>query len=538
MRRTWRLACAVLTLVACKKAAPALPDLSAFPTVPDAATLHRLSSVQYTNSIHDLLSSDIVVPTQLEPDVIIDGFVQVGMSTATISPTGVSEYEAAALSVAGQAVATEASRAAFFPCAPASVGDSSCLTTFVTSFGKRAWRRPLTNAEISALVSLGVQSAMALGDPWQGLAAAMAEILQSPYFLFRVELGEPDPSGTGMRYSNHEMAGRVAAFLTASSVPDTELLAAADRGELTTTAGLRAQVERILASPAARAGVANFFTELFSLKQLANLPQDPSLFPAMSADLGTSAQQETLDDLESLVLDEDGDYRTFFTGRSTMVNRRLAAVYDIPAPSITDFAGTQLPVSGARRGFLGSVSFLALQAHPTTTSPVLRGKFVRTVLLCDIVPPPPVGVNTGLAPVTQTIRTMRERDAAHLEEGSTCNACHSLMDPIGLGFENFDAIGVYRSIDGGEPIDASGNLDGVYFSGPVQLSEAIVNSAKFAPCVAHRVYEYATGVQPGSGDYQLLKALGSGFVTTNYRIKALMEMVALSSGFRQAGASE
>ncbi len=536
MARTTLACCAAAAILACKPAAK-LPDFSHYPVTPPSSSLHRLSIAQYANSVHDLLATDIVIPPELEPDVVIDGFVSVGMTTATISPTGVQRYEAAALSIASQAIATPAHRQAFVPCTPANVSDQTCLTKFVTDFGHRAWRRPLTAAEVQQVVSVGAQAAQTLNDPWQGIAAAIADLLQSPYFLFRVELGEPDPAGNGLRYSSQEMASRLAAFLT-NSTPDATLLAAAEAGELVTDSGLQKQVERLLGSPAAHVAIRNYFTELYELSQLDSLGQDPTIYFAMSSDLGPSAREETLEDVERLVLDQNADFRTFFTGRTTMVNRRLAAIYDVPAPSLTDYGSVTLPAKGLRAGFLGQVSFLALQAHPTSTSPVLRGKFIRNVLLCDTIPPPPVGVNTGLEPVTATARTMRERDQEHLQVGSVCYGCHSQMDPIGLALENFDAIGTYRTMDNGEPIDASGDLDGSSFNGPVQLADLIVKSPKFPKCFAKEMFEYATGTAPTTGDSAMVDALGDAFVSTGYRVKDLMEIIAMSSGFRRAGAPQ
>jgi hypothetical protein len=537
MRRLSQVVGALLLLAACKPAAKKLPDFSQFAVTPPAASLHRLSIAQYTNSIHDLLSPSIVVAPELDSDVVIDGFVSVGMTAATISPTGVGLYETSALSIAAQALSTPANKAAFFPCVPASLTDTTCLTTFVTAFGRRAWRRPLVASEVQNIVNAGLQAARQMNDPWQGLGAAMAEILESPYFLFRVELGEPDPAGNGNRYSNYEMASRLAAFLT-NSTPDDQLLDAAEAGQLVTDAGLQAQVTRLLASPAAHVGIRNFFTELYQLQGLSQLQQDPTVYVDMNANLGPAAQEETLEDLERIVLDQNADFRTFLTGRTTNINRLLAAVYDVPAPSLTGFAPAELPANGLRAGFFGQVSFLALQAHPTSTSPTLRGKFIRNVLLCETIPPPPVNVNTGLEPVSANVRTMRQRDEEHLLLGGACYGCHSQMDPIGLGFENFDAIGNFRTMDNGEPIDTTGNLDGSNFSTPVDIARIVASHPKFPPCVAQKVFEYATGQQPTSAQANMITQLGSAFVETGYHVKDLMEIIAMSSGFRRAGAPQ
>lgn len=534
MRRIQLAGCLALALAACKPVSnkPPMPDLSAFAVEPPAGALHRLSVAQYVNTIHDIVSPDIIVPTALEPDSIIDGFASVGLTSATISPTGVDRYEKAALAIAKQALSTDARKQALVGCQPS---EQTCLTNFIKTFGRRAWRRPLTDEEVQRLATVGTTAATALSDPWQGIGAVLASMLQSPNFLFRVELGEPDAGG--LRYTNHEMAGRLAAFLTGST-PDEALLAAADRGELVTDAGLRQQVRRLLDSPASRKGMRSFFTELLNLKELDSLSKDTNVFLAMSADLGPAAREETLRDLENIVFDTNADYRTFFTGRSTFVNRRLAAVYDVATPSLDGFSAVTLPADGARVGFLGQVSFLALQSHPTTTSPVLRGKFVRTVLLCDKIAPPPAGVNTGLLPITATIRTMRDRAQAHLEQASYCAGCHRMMDPIGLGLENFDGIGKFRTLDNGVTIDASGDIDGKRYTTPEGLAQTIVSSPKFPACFGRKMFEYAAGSAPTPAQDDFVKALGEAFVKTDYRVKDMMEIVAMSSGFRRAGAPQ
>jgi hypothetical protein len=525
------VACALLSCKsATKNAPPPLPDPNATAVDPAPASLHRLSSVQYANSIHDLFGQDVVVPTALEPDVVVEGLVSIGMSQATISPTGVERYEKAALAIADQV----AKRPAFAACTPTGPSDTTCFRAFVTATGPRVWRRALTDDEVTQLVAVASSAASALNDGAKGLEIALVALLESPNFLFRSELGEPDPDHAGMqRYSSLEMASRLSYFLTGST-PDDALLAAAAKGELVTDAGLRAQATRLISSPAARGAMRNFFTELYGLANLNQLSKDPNVFRAMSADLGAMARQETLLGLEKLIFDEDGDFRGFFTGHRTFVNRRLAAIYDVPAPSVDGFGEVQLPANGQRQGFFGQVSFLALQAHPTSTSAVLRGKFIRNILLCEAIPPPPVGVNTGLPPPTMTARTLRERSAAHLQQGSSCAGCHTLMDPIGLGFETFDGIGQYRTSDNGAPIDTSGQLDSVTFKGPTEIGAAVANHPNFGPCLAKNLYRYATGHVETFGEGPLVDAFGKYFVADGFRVKDLMLAIALSPGFRRA----
>ncbi len=205
----------------------------------------------------------------------------------------------------------------------------------------------------------------------------------------------------------------------------------------------------MLASPKARDGLRNFVTEWLRLGSLDRLEKDAKLFTTYTPDLGPMAREETLRVFEDLVFDRDDDVRTVFTTRRTFVTPKLASMYQVPAPSPTGFAPIELPADGARRGLLGQISILALYAHPTTSSSAtLRGKFVREKLLCQPIPPPPVGLNTAIPEPDAVSRTLRQRVKVHLTD-AYCNGCHSQMDPIGLGLESFDGIGRFRTKENG-----------------------------------------------------------------------------------------
>ena len=523
------LALAVVSCKAAQPQAPPVPEPAVVSVAPPAPLLHRLSIAQYTLSVHDLFGADIVVASSLEPDVSVEGLVSVGMSQATISPTGVERYEKSALTIAQQVVA----KPNFSSCTLSSASDTACYGAYARTTGQRVWRRPLTDAEVTELATVASGAATAQGDVGKGFEAIIATLLQAPDFLFRVELGEPDPDHAGkQRFSSIEMASRLSYFLTGST-PDDTLLAAGITGALVTDTGLKIQATRLLSSPVARTAMKNFFTELYGLTELDSLSKDPKVFQFLSADLGASAKTETLMDLEKLIFDDNGDFRTFFTSYKTFLNPRLGALYDVRVNSLDGFAEVQLPADGPRRGFFGQASFLALQAHPTSTSAVLRGKFVRNKLLCQTIPPPPVGVNTGLPPPSTTVHTMRDKVAQHLKQGTICAGCHSQMDPIGLGFENFDGLGSFRQKEDGVTIDASGDLDGNTFAGPAKLAEVVVNDARFGPCFARNMYRYATGHLEADGETEQVSALGQYFVADGFKVKDLMLATAMSAGFRQ-----
>lgn len=531
-----RYAPLVLALVACTAGSPAPPapevDWSKVEVAPVAPTLRRLTHAQYENTVHSLVGDTVVVPDALEPDDVVEGLASIGASRGTISPLGVERYEKAALSISEQVFADPAMRATVVPCTPVK-NDETCLSNFANAFGLRALRRPLEADERARFVGIGKAAAEALGDPWQGPRYVMAAILQSPNFLFRTELGEPDPDHPGARrYTSLEMATRLSYFLS-NTTPDDTMLTAGAAGLLVTDQGIREQAERLIASAAGRQAVRAFFTELYHLDALDKLSKDPKVFTQMSADLGPAAREQTLSDLERIVFDEDADFRTFFTGRKTRVDRRLAAIYGVPVRALDGFSEVVLPEAGGRRGFLGQVSFLALQSHPTTSSAVQRGKFVRQVLLCGIIPPPPANVNTGLPDPGPGAQTLRQRSEQHMTNES-CRACHATMDPIGLGFENFDGLGKYRKTEAGAVIDPSGDLDGVAFGGPVELGDAIANHPMLAPCLVRNLYRYAAGHVEEAGELATLDTLSRLFTDQGHRVKPLLVAIVTSPAFRTA----
>jgi hypothetical protein len=520
-----RLPWALLFLFACKgeeKAAPPIP----FPEIEaNEAALKRLTKEQYENSLRDVLGADLALPSAVEPDIAAAGLLAIGASRTTISAWGVEQYESAAFSIAAQIMDDEARRSSLVPCRPVDTADDDCTRAFVSQIGFRLWRRPLLEEELEALVAIARDAATTLGDFYDGLEFALAALLQSPHFLYRAEIGS---AGS---YDDFELATRLSFFLW-NTTPDDQLLTAAEAGELATEEGIAREARRMIESDRAREGVRRFFTDLWRLYRLDALNKDPTLFPHFSTDLGDHAREETLLGIEHHVFELDGDYRDLFTTEHTFVNRHLAALYGVRAPVREGFGKVSLSREDGRRGFLGQVSFLGLNSHPAASSAVLRGLFVRTVLLCHPIPPPPVELNTALPEPTETARTLRERNVIHLENPS-CAGCHNRMDPIGLGFENFDGIGRWRTEDNGAVIDASGELDGSAFQDAWELSQAVRDHPDLPRCLVESMYEYATGTETIEGERPLIDVLSQRFSQSGYRIEALLFDIVTSPGFRQ-----
>jgi len=505
------------------------------PAVPSLSAAQRLTVSQYRNAIRDLFGAEVTVPPALEPDVAIEGLEAVGSSKSTISARGIEQYETAALSIGHQVTARPELLERVLPCKPTSLGDDACARTFVTTLGRRAWRRPLTADEANKLVEIVMAASLDLVSFNKGLVYGISALLQSPNFLYRPAVGEDDPARPGnKRYTGYELATRLSFFLW-NTIPDDALLEAAASGGLGTYEGVSKEVDRMLASPKARDGLRNFVTQWFRLGELDQLSKDAKLFTTYNVELGPMAREETLRLFEDIVMDRDADVRDVLTTRRTFVTPKLAAMYQVPAPSASGFAPFTFPESSPRRGLLGQVAILALYAHPTSSSATLRGKMVREKLLCVEIPAPPVNVNTALPEPTPDAKTLRQRVKIHLTD-SACASCHKIMDPIGLGLEIYDGIGRYRSTENGAPIDPSGDLDGARFGNPAELARAIHDHPEFPWCIAKKAYEYATGHKPTDAEAPTVDALNARFKSDGYRLKSLLANIATSPAFRAMGA--
>jgi len=509
------------------------PPLPPLPNVePAFANLPRLTATQYANAIHDIFGYDVVVPSALEPDVRSEGLVAIGATETTISGRGVEQYESAAFAIAEQAFSPEL-RDDIVPCTPATTRDDTCAELFVRETGRRLWRRPLSEEEVSEVVAIAGAGADALGDFHEGLSYAAAALMTSPYFLFRVELGESDPDDPmRLRYADYEMASRLAFFLW-NTTPDDALLDAAEAGYLTNDRRLRAQVDRMLFDDRARQGLRAFFSDLYGFDRLDDLIKDPTIFIQASPELGAYAREETLRVIEHIAFDEDADFRRLFTLDYTFANPKLAALYMVPAAERGGFARVQLPADGPRRGILGHVSILAANAHATSSSATLRGKFIRVTLLCEEIQPPPVDLNTALPEPSGTTRTLRERVVEHLTN-PFCAGCHQPLDSIGLGLEQFDGIGRFRTLDNGGLIDPSGDLDGLPFSDAIELGRRLADDPRIPSCLVENMYRYGTGRGVTEGEAQNISWVEDVFSGADYRLRPLMRAIAMSPGFRRA----
>ncbi len=504
---------------------------------PAPPQLKRLTRAQYLTTLGDLLGEGLALPTSIEPDLSVEGLLSLGASISTLSKRGVEQYDDAARSLARQMTESPQRLVALLPCATTGTKDEACLKSLVTDFGRRAWRRPLTDAETSGLLTIGLDAQQTLGTFEHGVEFILMDLLQSPYFLYRSELGNAQQGLVeGSHLKGYDLASKLSYFLW-NGPPDQTLLNAARDGLLDDKAGLQTQVARMMDDPKLERAVRAFFSEWLHLNELDGLNKDPNIFKHFSADLGKMAREETLRLATWVTLEQDADIGLLLTARKTWVTRRLAALYNIKVPPQDGFIEVDIPDDSPRQGFLGQVSFLGLNSHPVSSSATLRGIFVRTALLCDFVAPPPAGVNTSLPEPDPEAKTLRERLEVHMN-APACKGCHAYIDPIGFGIENFDGVGRWRLTDNDAPIDASGELDGEKFKDFRGLTYLIANSEKFSRCVPEKLITFALGHHDVDGEKGAIDRLTDRFISKGRRIKSLMRDIALSDLFGRVGAIE
>ena len=423
-------------------------------------------------------------------------------------------------------------------CGTAAAGTDACMNNVLQSFAKRAWRRPVTLAEVVVLKQVAdsiSQSATEPGTADQKFQAgeqlALQAVLLSPYFIYRPEL-DPDASSTGSHpLDDYELASRLSYFLW-SSMPDDELFARAQDGTLHDAKTLDAEVERMLDDPKASALTDGFAGQWLLTSRLPAIVPDPIQFPSYSGDVSASMVKETGLYFQEF-LKQGRKLTDMFDGNFTFVNTTLATFYGMTNPSgatSTDFV--QVPLDGTHRvGLLTQGSVLTVTSHPNRTSPVLRGKFVLGRLLCAQPPPPPPNVPPFNEDVTAgSVRQRMEAHAAY-----PCSTCHTKMDPIGFAMENFDGIGEYRTMDGKYPIDTSGlSAQGQPVSDVATLSAVIKNDPGMAPCVVRQVFSYGVGQQAvDATDGAIMTHIVSQTASGGYSLRDMIHAIVQSAAFTQ-----
>lgn len=484
--------------------------------------MRRLTETQYRNSIADIFGPGIRVAGRFEPIVRpAHELIASGARGASISPSGLEQFDTMARTIAAQ-VFDEAHRAQFAACKPADerTADPACAGKILAPLGRLLFRRPMTGEEQAFHVALAGRGAEPTGSFYKGLELALAAMLVSPHFLYIVETAEPEPGNPGhLRLDAWSRASRLS-FMLWDSTPGETLLEAAAQGQLTDQKQLEATAARMVDSPRFQQGLRAFFADMLLFEKFDELAKDPVIYPYFNPDVAKYLPEQMLRTISDHLLTRDGDYRELFTTRRTWVNRPLGAVYQIPVSKSQDWVPYEFPARSDRAGLLGQAGFLAMYSHSGRSSPTLRGRAVRELLMCQPVPNPPGNVNfTAVQDVNnKSTPTARIRLDAHNTD-PVCAACHKITDPIGLSLERFDGIGAYREIENDAAIDVSGAMDGTDFKGADGLGQAVAQSPQTSMCVTSRALEYLTG-RPAE-DESLVEALQARFAADGYRIRNL-----------------
>jgi hypothetical protein len=429
------------------------------------------------------------------------------------------------------------SRARIFVCAPASAGDElPCARRILSALAQRAYRRPVTQADVDALMQF-FAAGRRKGSFDAGVDLAIQGILVDPDFLFRVERDPSGSTGGLRRLTDLELASRLSFFLW-SSIPDDELLDVAIKGRLHEPEVLTAQVRRLLADPKASALVTSFAGQWLWLRNMRALAPDTKAYPDFDDNLREAFQRETELFLQS-TLREDRNVVDLLTANYTFVNERLARHYGIPKVYGSHFRRVTLP-DNRRGGLLGHGSILTATSYTTRTSPVTRGKWVLENILGAPPPPPPPNVpdlnETSADGKALSMRAAMEQHRAN----PVCASCHARMDPLGLALENFDAIGMWRTVGADRnPIDASGAMpDGTRFDGPAELRAMLQGrSREFVTALTEKLLVYGVGRGLEYFDAPAVRAIVRGAESQGYRWSAIIAGIARSTPFtmRQMG---
>jgi len=407
----------------------------------------------------------------------------------------------------------------------------ACLRRIVTSLARRAYRRPVSAADVAPLLRLASR-ARQQGDSFEeAIVLAAQAILVSPDFLFRIERDPQRAPAAGHFIGPHELASRLSYFLWAS-MPDEQLMRRADQGVLGRPQVLAAQVRRMLKDEKANALVEAFGGQWLQFRALESVTRDRDRFPDFDNDLRLSMRRETELFLQTIVR-EDRSILDLVDGRYTFLNERLARHYGIAGVAGPEFRRVDLPTAGRRSGVLTQASVLTVSSYTTRTSPVLRGRWILENFLAAPPPEPPAGTPRLDEAKISSSGSLRQQMEAH-RTGPTCVACHSKMDPLGFGLENYDAIGGWRSEDGKYPIDASGKLpDGRSFRGPEEMKVILKGDREaFARCVTEKMLTYALGRGLERYDKRTVKAIADRLAARRYRFSALVEEIVKSPPFR------
>jgi len=491
-------------------------------TGPSRKTLRRLTNSQYNHTVRDLLGDETGPADRFPTEDFVNGYTNQAEGQS-ISPLLAEAYGRAAERLARAAFSGGDSHK-LIPCAPS----AGCRADFIRQFGRRAFRRPLTDGEIARYERVFAARDANFLD---GARLVVETMLQSPHFLFHLSTGA------------YATANRLSYFLW-DTMPDEELFHAAESGQLSSAQGIEKQVKRLLDNPRAADSFDEFLAQWMRFDRLRNAIRDRRLFPEFTAELVSAMTEETQRLFRSLVW-QDRNFLEFFTADYAYLTPELAKLYGVPSPG-EPWARVDFSAGSPRAGVLGEGTYLAVTSKPADTSPTERGLFVREHFLCQIVPPPPAGVNTSLPPVTdEKPLSTRERLQAHLSN-PTCASCHILVDSIGFGLEKFDAIGKFREKQEVtiyptadelklrkkiKPTEYKLDIEGVgtvrglqdsEFRSARELGRRLAREPVCQKCIVKQLFRYANGRSEEPEDQPLIEQAYNRFRDSQFRFRELV----------------
>jgi hypothetical protein len=424
------------------------------------------------------------------------------------------------------------SRQRIFVCEPKeSSEEETCARQILSTLARRAYRRPVSDEDLRKPMDL-YREARAQGDFDAGIEMALSAVLVNPQFLFRIE---PDPPGVApnraYRIPDVQLASRLSFFLW-SSIPDDELLDLAERGELSKPEVLERQALRMLADPRSQNLVSNFAGQWLHLRNLDSITPELRLFPDFDDNLRQAFRQET-ELLFADVIREDRSVLDLLKSDHTFLNERLAKHYGIPHVYGSHFRRVELADDSMRGGLLRQGSVLTVSSYATRTSPVIRGKWILENILGTPPPPPPANVPALKDNTISSSLSVRERLAQH-RANVACAGCHKLMDPIGFSLENFDAVGRWREIEEGRPIDSTGGLpDGSQFVGVTGLEKALLKRPElFVGTLTEKLLTFALGRGVEPFDAPAIRRIVHNARARDYRLSSLIVGIVTSTPFQ------
>ncbi len=503
---------------------------------PGPMPIRRLNKDELNNTLRDLLEDDSQAAAGLPAESRgLSGFIEAGQ---------VSVVDAEGLLAMSERVGSRlaAKLPGLLGCGAGGADEQACARSFFTSFGRRAYRRPLNPSELNELVDYVAAVKVDLGYSFENaVRTAIQAMLQSPAFLYHWELGaEPARVQAGVvPLTAHESAARLSYFLW-GSMPDAALFAAVDTGRLASAADVAREGRRMLAEPKARSTIARFHSQWLKLEKLADLQKDPVLYPAFSPALAGNMAESSAEFVTRTILDGDGTLASLLTSTTYYVNAEVAKLYGVTAGAQTGLMPVSVP-GNQRAGLFTQAAFLSVHATATDSHPIKRGHKLYQDVLCGSVPPPPAAI----PPAGEPTESLSTRETFSLHGQAACAVgCHARFDGLGFAFEHYDGLGQYQTTDGGKPVDASGTLvapsgtDSWSFANAVELSSVLASSEDVRRCIGKQWFRFALGRMDLPGDGASLASAHEAFAASDHNLRELILGVAVSRSFLNRSPAE